>query len=82
MRIFQNKDKATKERGHRILQWLCHAKRPLKSFELLNGVSLTTENPFLTEDTLLTKRTLDICKPLIEVRSDDFVTLIHFSVHE
>ena len=66
----------------RVLEWVAVAKRRLKKFELLDGVSLHAGNSLLDEDTRLWESVIDLCKPLIEEGPNGTVVFVHFTVRE
>ncbi|KAI9791132.1 MAG: hypothetical protein M1816_004363 [Peltula sp. TS41687] len=71
------------EKALRILGWMAFAKRPLKDFELQDGIALHIQNRKLDHDTKLWGNVFDVCKPLIEEdRLHQTVVFVHFSVKE
>jgi hypothetical protein len=58
------------------------AKRPLKRYELLDGISLHSGNNMLSDETRLWDQAIDICKPLIENGPNGSVVFVHFTVQE
>ncbi|KAL9065694.1 MAG: hypothetical protein Q9157_007389 [Trypethelium eluteriae] len=81
-RICDERNPRNKERASRILRWICYSKRPLTKFELLPASALHSDGTILDASSLPNARLLEICKPLIEERSDGSVTFVHFSVQE
>jgi hypothetical protein len=67
------------ENSHRILGLLTHALRPLKYYEVCDGIVFYKERGILNEVTKLGKGVLDMCKPLIEIRQHGYVSLVHFT---
>jgi hypothetical protein len=66
----------------RILNWMSFSLRSLNKYELLHGITLSTNGTMLAASDIPTQRILELCKPLIEHRSDGVVTFVHFSVQE
>ena len=66
----------------RVLEWVAVAKRRLKKFELLDGVSLHESNTLLNENTRLWESVIDLCKPLIEDGPNGTIVFVHFTVRE
>ncbi|OCL02271.1 hypothetical protein AOQ84DRAFT_382837 [Glonium stellatum] len=66
----------------RVLEWVAMAKRRLKKFELLDGISLHEGNGLLNEDTRLWESVIDICKPLIEEGPGGTIVFVNFTVRE
>ncbi|KAF2191711.1 hypothetical protein K469DRAFT_804454 [Zopfia rhizophila CBS 207.26] len=75
-------DRRNHGKALRILKWMCFSQRPMKYYELLNGVASTPQNPTLCEDSKMVKQALDLCKPLIEELPDGNIMFVHFSVKE
>ncbi|KAI9727859.1 MAG: hypothetical protein M1834_007905 [Cirrosporium novae-zelandiae] len=75
-------DVKLRERALRSLWWLAFRFRPLKEFEIQDGVVFDNDNIFLNLDTKLKEGSLDLCKPLIERRRGGLVDFFHFSVKE
>jgi hypothetical protein len=75
-------DEQDREKATRILKWIALAKRPLKKFELLDGVTLHRGNSHLNEKTRLWEQVIDLCKPLVEETSSRTIVFIHFTVQE
>ena len=68
-------------RAERILGWLAFAYRPLKAWEICDGLVLN-EGSDLNDESKLGAGILNICKPLIEEREGGVVALVHFSARE
>ncbi|KAL9113800.1 MAG: hypothetical protein Q9227_002246, partial [Pyrenula ochraceoflavens] len=66
--------------ARRILGFMAFAFRPLKFFEVCDGLVFQDDHGVLDEETRLGKGILDICKPLIEEQASGLMYLTHFSV--
>jgi len=66
----------------RILEWMACSYRVLKSYELLDGITIDSSNKTLTPKTKVRKEILDLCRPLIEEGSASTVDFVHFSAKE
>jgi hypothetical protein len=75
-------DTPDREKATRILKWMTLAKRPLKKFELLDGVTLHRGNSQLNEKSRLWEQVIDLCKPLVEDGPNETIVFIHFTVRE
>jgi hypothetical protein len=75
-------DAQDREKATRILEWMALAKRPLKKFELLDGVTLHRGNSQLNEKTRLWEQVIDLCKPFVEDGPNETIVFIHFTVRE
>jgi hypothetical protein len=51
-------------------------------WEICSGIVFCEEDGNLNDESKLGKGILDICKPLIEEREGEMVTLVHFSARE
>jgi hypothetical protein len=80
--IRQQMDTQDREKATRILEWMALAKRPLKKFELLDGVTLHRGNTQLNEKTRLWEKVIDLCKPFVEDGPNETIVFIHFTVQE
>ncbi|PQE30183.1 hypothetical protein CJF32_00003614 [Rutstroemia sp. NJR-2017a WRK4] len=65
-----------------ILQWMACAFRPLKTFEIQDGLVFESADSVLNDETKPTKSLLELCKPLIEVGFEDSVDFVHFSAKD
>ncbi|PQE05649.1 hypothetical protein CJF30_00007806 [Rutstroemia sp. NJR-2017a BBW] len=65
-----------------ILQWMACAFRPLKTFEVQDGLVFESVDSVLNDETKPTKTLLELCRPLIEVGFEDSVDFVHFSAKE
>ena len=74
-------DEYQRLRAERILGWLAFAYRPLKAWEICDGI-VFHEGEILNEETKLGAGMLDICKPLIEEHDSETIALVHFSARE
>ena len=74
-------DESQQLRAERILGWLTFACRPLKAWEICDGL-VFHESKILNEETKLGAGVLDICKPLIEEHDNETIALVHFSARE
>ncbi len=66
----------------RIISWICHARRPLHKYELLQALAVPAIEPLSTSSTAPFVTILDHCKPLVEERADGTLSFVHFSVQE
>jgi hypothetical protein len=80
-RIRSYGDEHQRLRAERILGWLAFACRPLKAWEICDGL-VFHEGENLNDETKLGAGVLDICKPLIEERESETIALVHFSARE
>jgi hypothetical protein len=63
-----------------MLSFIAFARWPLKTFEILDGVTLCTPPYRLDESTKLMEQELERCKPLIEVDDRGKVFFVHFTI--
>lgn len=70
------------DRACRIFQWLICSQRPLKKFELRDAVTLHSENTINDDDTRVSERVFELCKPLVESGPNDIIRFVHVSVKE
>lgn len=80
-RLQSRGDEYQRLRAERILGWLAFARRPLKAWEICDGL-VFHEGEILNEETKLGAGVLDICKPLIEEHDGGTIALVHFSARE
>jgi hypothetical protein len=68
----------------RILGWIAfgHTKRPLKKYEVLNGMALYPGVDVLKSNTKPFANALDLCKPLIEDGPSGAVVFVHSTVRQ
>lgn len=66
----------------RILEWMACSYRPLKSYEILDGISFRPGRTRLDSRMRIQKEVLDICRPLIEDGPSDTINFVHFSAKE
>jgi hypothetical protein len=66
----------------RIISWICYAQRPLHKHELLHAIATRFSDSCAHYQSIPAVQILDHCKPLIEIRQDDTVVLVHLSVKE
>lgn len=66
----------------RILEWIACAYRPLKTFEVLDGIVFRAGCTELNNRTKMRKSVLDFCRPLIEEGPSNTVDFVHFSAKE
>jgi hypothetical protein len=78
----EHPDETQRLRAECILGWLTFACRPLRYWEVCDGLVFSDERGDMNEETKLGRGVLDICKPLIEDREGQLVGLVHFSVRE
>lgn len=65
-----------------ILQWMACSFRPLKAFEIRDGLVFAAPDSSLNEETKPNKNLLDLCKPIIEEGVGNTVCFVHFSAKE
>ncbi|TVY35124.1 Vegetative incompatibility protein [Lachnellula occidentalis] len=66
----------------RILEWMACSYRPLKSYEILDGIAFQPGSTTLDEKTKMHKKVLDLCRPLIEDGPSNTLDFVHFSAKE
>jgi len=66
----------------RILEWMACSYRPLKTFEVLDGISFNAGCTDLNSHTRMLGSVLDLCRPLIEEGPSNTVDFVHFSARE
>ncbi|KAF8243892.1 hypothetical protein K440DRAFT_560364 [Wilcoxina mikolae CBS 423.85] len=76
-RIMNHSKPSEKSHVHRLFQWLCSAKRPIREIELHHALLIRPGDRDL-EYHGPRKGWLDICGPIIETRGDT-VDFVHFS---
>lgn len=81
-RIKAHADANQRDKALKILEWLVFAFRPLKYYEVTDGIVFKTGTDVIDETTKLRRGILDVCRPLIEERRDNIVDLVHFSAKE
>ena len=72
-----NMNKAT-----RILEWIAFARRPLRTHELLDGITLHAGNQVLDETSRQQAGVLELCKPIIEDGPGRTIQFVHFSAKQ
>jgi hypothetical protein len=65
----------------RTLEWMACSYRPLKSYEILDGITLRPDFPILGK-TKTHRDALDLCRPLIEDGPSNTIEFVHFSAKE
>jgi hypothetical protein len=80
-RLRSYEDDRQRLRAERILGWLTLTFRPLKAWEVCDGL-VFHEREMLNNETKLSAGVLDICKPLVEEREGGTIALVHFSARE
>jgi hypothetical protein len=71
-----------RDQATRVLEWIATSYRPLRIYELQDGVSLRPRQTMLDETTKVASSVIDVCRPLIQVGRDGLVGFVHFSVRE
>jgi hypothetical protein len=56
--------------------------RPLKAFEIQDGLVLQAADSVLNDETKAIKNLLELCKPIIEEGLGNTVEFVHFSAKE
>lgn len=65
-----------------IFRWIAFARRPIKVNELLHGLAHLLGEQNLDVQNIPVPKVLELCKPLVEQRSDGTVGFVHFSIQE
>lgn len=65
-----------------ILQWMACSFRPLKVFELQNGLVFEAADSVLNDGTKPSRSLLELCKPIIEEGFGNTAEFVHFSAKE
>lgn len=81
-RIQSEYSKYSSEKAILILQWMACSFRPLKSFEIRDGLVFAAPDSLLNDETKPNKSLLDLCKPIIEEGVGGTVDFVHFSAKE
>lgn len=81
-RIQSEYSKYSSEKAILILQWMACSFRPLKTFEIQDGLVFATPDSLLNDETKPNKSLLDLCKPIIEEGVGNTVDFVHFSAKE
>lgn len=66
----------------RILEWLSCSYRPLRTYEILDGIVFRPGCTTLNRETKFRKEVLDLCRPLIEEGPSNMVSFTHYSAKE
>ncbi|KAI4613948.1 hypothetical protein J4E80_006636 [Alternaria sp. BMP 0032] len=66
----------------RIMSWICFSRRPLHKSELLQALSMFSDDIGTQMRSIPVASILDHCKPLIEELPDSTIVPVHFSVKE
>ncbi|TVY65596.1 Vegetative incompatibility protein HET-E-1 [Lachnellula suecica] len=66
----------------RILEWMACSYRPLKTYEILDGIVFRPGSTILNERTKMHDEVLDLCRPLIEDGPSNTLDFVHFSAKE
>ena len=70
------------EQAHRMFSWIAYAERPIKSYELLDGLAFFYSPYVLDDETRFPESLLDLCKPLVEIGPGMTVDFVHSSAKE
>ncbi|KAL9622931.1 MAG: hypothetical protein Q9160_002649 [Pyrenula sp. 1 TL-2023] len=81
-RIGKYPDENQQLHARKILGLMAFALRPLRYYEVCDGLVFQDDHGVLNEDTRVGKGILNICKPLIEEQTAGLMSLVHFSVKE
>ncbi|MCJ1405748.1 hypothetical protein MMC11_008978 [Xylographa trunciseda] len=74
-----------KQRALRVLFWVCVAYRPVKIYEVADGIVLKPEQRVLDKRTRISdldRDVLEICAPIVARSSGGYVGMVHFSAKE
>jgi hypothetical protein len=74
-------EKSSSAHAIRILQWMACCYRPLKIYEILDGITLRP-GIILNHRTRMRREILDLCRPLIEDGPSGALDFVHFSAKE
>jgi hypothetical protein len=66
----------------KILEWIACSYRPLKTYEVQDGIFFEPGRTDLNENTKLSISVLDLCRPLVEEGPRHIVNFVHFSAKE
>lgn len=78
MRRLFTEERATQSDSKKLLSWLVCAKRPLKWREIQCAVSIDLDEQTLNwEQGRFRVDSKDLCGSLVEVQTDDTVSLVH-----
>jgi hypothetical protein len=75
-------DASTRDIANRLLEWLTYSKRPLKLYELLNGLGFDPATTVVQGPKLVSARAVELCKPVVEISKGGSVDFVHFSAKE
>jgi hypothetical protein len=81
-RIKSDYSEYSSQKAVRILQWMACSFRPLKTYEIQDGLVFDTAESILNDETKPNKSLLDLCRPIIEEGSGDTMEFVHFSAKE
>ncbi|KAK0110163.1 hypothetical protein ONS95_002814 [Cadophora gregata] len=65
-----------------ILEWMACSHRPLRIYELLDGISFRPDHPTFDSRPKMDIAVLDLCRPLIEIGPSCVLDFVHFSAKE
>jgi hypothetical protein len=63
----------------RILEWIACSYRPLRAYEILDGIAFKPGCTSLNSRTKVHRGVLNLCRPLIEDGPSDTLEFVHFS---
>lgn len=81
-RIRKNPSESNRDKIIRILEWIAFSHRPLKTHELLDGITLHRGNYILDDTSRLGSWVLELGKPIIEEGPGKTLDFVHFSAKE
>ena len=70
------------QKAMRILEWASCSSRPLRIYEILDGIILEPGNTNLSREKKLNNAIIDICKPILEEGPGGTLQFVHFSAKE
>ena len=82
LKILGGNNPRGQKRAAALLSWIALADRPLKTYEVLDGIVLCKEPFILNQSTKLASEELARYKPLIEIDASGNVSFVHFSVKQ
>jgi hypothetical protein len=66
----------------RILEWMACSCRVLKTYELIDGITLSPNCTEINARTQMSKDVLELCMPLVEEGPGSTMSFVHFSAKE
>jgi hypothetical protein len=80
MERIQKQDEARATLAHRVLHWIVHSLRPMKTEELRHALAIESGDEDLDEDGLFdTEQLVSTCAGLVTVEESDEIRLVHYT---